>query len=191
MSNNFHFYDTIEETEIQNLYKISLDTHLDNRGEIWTLFKDVDWLPEFVEDKISISTKGVLRGLHGDDSTWKLISCLHGSFLLVVVDARNPSDTYKKIQYFEMTDSKGMLILVPPGCLNAHLSLSDKCIFWYKWSHAYSGPQSQETVAWDDLELNIQWPISDPVLSERDKNGKLFKNINLVGDKNEYKIPVS
>jgi dTDP-4-dehydrorhamnose 3,5-epimerase len=187
----FQFYNDIETTKIKDLYQISLNTFHDNRGEIWTIFKKSDWLPDFVEDKISISNKGVLRGLHGDDSTWKLISCLSGEFLLVVADARKHSDTYGKIEYFKFSDKCGTLVLVPPGCLNGHLCLSERCIFWYKWSESYIKPENQATVAWDDPTLDIKWPTNNPILSERDKKGKAFKDISLIGVKNEYKVPLS
>tara|TARA_R100000008_G_scaffold21543_1_gene11348 strand:+ start:27398 stop:27979 length:582 start_codon:yes stop_codon:yes gene_type:complete len=188
---DFDFYKHIENSKIEDVYKISLDTFSDERGEIWTIFRNVDWLPSFVEDKISISRRNVLRGLHGDDNTWKLISCLHGEMLLVVADARRHSKTYGLTETFKISENSGTLVLVPPGCLNGHLCLSEKCIFWYKWSEKYHGPEKQATVAWDDPDLKIDWPIDKPILSKRDRNGSSFKQINLFGGKSEYKLPVS
>ena len=71
------------------------------------------------------------------------------------------------------------VVVVPPGCINAHLCLSDKCVFYYKWSKEYSGPDSQVTVAWNDSDIGVDWMIKSPMLSERDKNGKKLKEIRL------------
>ena len=78
-----------------------------------------------------------------------------------------------------VSDYEPKVIIVPAGCVNAHLSLSDKCVFYYKWSEQYMGPESQVTVAWDDPEIGIDWAIKSPILSERDKNGVPYKGITL------------
>jgi len=156
--------------DISGLLELRLDTFNDKRGEIWSIYEDCDLLPNFVEDKVTISTKGVLRGLHGDHETSKLISCLYGEIFLAVVDVRDDSKTYGNIKVFNLSDKKPTMILVPAGCLNGHMCLSDKCVFFYKWTKKYSGPESQITVKWDDPRLNIKWPSKSPILSDRDLN---------------------
>jgi len=63
--------------------------------------------------------------------------------------------------------------------VNAHLCLSDKCVFYYKWSEEYVGPENQVTIAWDDPEIDVDWAIENPILSERDKNGTSFDGVVL------------
>jgi len=58
---------------------------------------------------------------------------------------------------------------VPAGFLNGHLCLSKKCLFFYKWSEKYSGPENQISIKWDDPTLNIEWPVNNPILSARDQ----------------------
>lgn len=124
----------------------------------------------FVEDDISVSKQNVLRGLHGDSATWKLIQCLHGEILVAVVDMRIDSPGYLQWETYSVSEKNRVQILVPAGCANGHLCISDKCIFSYKQSQYYSGAGNQFTVRWDDPALNIPWPISNPLLSERDSS---------------------
>tara|TARA_R100000808_G_C2145565_1_gene153402 strand:+ start:1665 stop:2189 length:525 start_codon:yes stop_codon:yes gene_type:complete len=173
------FIKSIKNYEIEGLRLITLDNFYDQRGEIWTIYSPLSMFPNFVEDKISISRKGVLRGLHGDPHTTKLVSCLDGEFTLFVVDARNGSNTYGRRQKFNLSSNQGQLVLVPAGCLNGHLCKSEKCIFWYKWSKKYNGPEAQTTIKWNDEELNLDWGIKSPILSERDNNGRNFKGVKL------------
>lgn len=138
----------------------------DHRGNIQTLWRSVDGV--YVEDKVARSTKHVLRGLHGDQCTGKLISCLYGAVHFVVVDARANSSTYGRWASTVLDDQSRRQVFVPPGVLNGHLCITDECLFWYKLTSPYAGPESQETVRWDDQELDILWPITDPILSLRD-----------------------
>lgn len=158
---------------------VELDPFYDERGEIWTLFEQQNWETKFVEDKISVSYKGVIRGLHGDSYISKLISCLSGSLFLSVVDARRDSPTYGAIEEFILNEKSPRLVFVPFGCLNGHQCLTEKCIFWYKWSDNYNGADNQATCRWNDETLKINWPIKNPILSNRDLNGKDFNQIML------------
>ena len=127
---------------------------------------------EFKQDDISTSVKHTLRGLHGDFETWKLVQCLYGSLLQVVVDMRPDSKTYLQYDMFSINDKNRNQILIPPGFANGHLVMSDFGIFSYKQSTLYVGANAQFTVRWDDPKLNITWPINNPILSLRDKNAK-------------------
>jgi dTDP-4-dehydrorhamnose 3,5-epimerase len=129
---------------------------------------------EFKQDDISTSVKHTLRGLHGDFVTWKLVQCLYGSLLQVVVDMRPDSKTYLKYDMFSINDKNRNQILIPPGFANGHLVMSDFGIFSYKQSTLYQGQGAQFTVRWDDPKINITWPIENPILSLRDKNAKLI-----------------
>jgi dTDP-4-dehydrorhamnose 3,5-epimerase len=127
-------------------------------------------LVEFVEDDISVSRQSTLRGLHGDSHTWKLIQCLYGELYYVVADMRRESPTYLHWEAFTLNDKNRVQILVPAGCANGHLCLSDTCIFSYKQSQYYSGMDNQFTVRWDEPKLSIYWPIRHPILSQRDSS---------------------
>jgi dTDP-4-dehydrorhamnose 3,5-epimerase len=124
--------------------------------------------PEFVQDDFSISRENVLRGIHGDDKTWKLISCLWGKFYLVVVNYDDTSKQFKQWDSFVLSDINKQQVLIPPKFGNGHLVLSDAAIFHYKQS-TYYDRASQFTLKWNDPTLKIKWPIENPILSERDK----------------------
>jgi len=162
----------IESQNINGLTHIKLDTFEDYRGEIWTIYSEDYCDYSFVADKITISQKGVLRGFHGDPYTAKLIACLSGKLQLAVVDLRKDSGTYGNVDNFVLCDDDPSLVIVPEGCVNAHQCLSEKCVFYYKWSEQYRGPDHQITVAWNDPEIGINWQIETPILSERDKHGE-------------------
>jgi dTDP-4-dehydrorhamnose 3,5-epimerase len=127
---------------------------------------DVDW----VQDDISISTRHVLRGIHGDQHTTKLLSCLHGKLYFVVVNCDPEAPQYRQWQSFILSDVTRLQVLVPPKFGNAYLVLSDKAIFCYKQS-TYYHRAGQFTYKWDDPALNIWWPIDKPILSQRDESG--------------------
>ena len=122
---------------------------------------------KFVQDDISVSKKNVLRGLHGDDVTWKLVSCLYGSFYLVVLNWDETSPQYRQWESFTLSDENRLQVLIPPRFGNGHLVLSETAVFHYK-QNTYYDRSRQFTVRWNDPDLNITWPVTDPILSERD-----------------------
>ncbi len=122
---------------------------------------------DFIQDDISFSKRHVLRGFHGDQETWKLISCLWGRFFLAVVNWDEGSPQYMQSDTFELSDDNRLQVLVPPKFGNAHLVLSDHAIFHYKQT-TYYDRESQFTIPWNDPRLDIDWPLKDPILSDRD-----------------------
>ena len=154
------------------VFHIKRSSFSDNRGTYIETFnlnefkkniKDID----FVEDDISTSKKNVLRGIHGNFTTWKLVSCLYGKFEMIVLDYRNGSKTFGQWQKFVLSPEDFSQILVPPGFGNGHLVLSDWAVFHYKQSEYYN-PSSQFTVSWRDERFDFKWSIDKPILSERD-----------------------
>ena len=125
---------------------------------------------EFVQDDISVSSRHVLRGIHGDTATWKLISCLQGRFYLVVVNWDDASPQYSEWESFVLSEQNRLQVLVPPKFGNGHVVLSDQAIFHYKQSTIYDRA-SQFTILWNDPNLNIWWPVKAPTLSQRDEGG--------------------
>ncbi len=153
---------------------IQLDIFKDFRGEYIETYNEAMYREngiyiKFVQDDISVSKKNVLRGIHGDNVTWKLISCLYGEFYLVVVNSDKKSKNFGKWQSFVLSDKKRLQVLVPPGYGNAHLVLSETTIFHYKQSTYYDRAK-QFTYKWNDPRLNIEWPIKKPILSQRDES---------------------
>ena len=125
----------------------------------------------FVQDDVSISFKHVLRGLHGDRITWKLITCLLGKIYVVIVNWKETSPQYRQWESFVLSEENKKQILVPPEFGLGHLVLSKKAIFHYKQS-AYYDRVSQFTLIWNDPKLNIWWPIKQPILSRRDEGSE-------------------
>ena len=132
------------------------------------LYQEASIDQEFIQDDISTSRKHVLRGIHGDSTTWKLISCLHGTFYLVVINHNQDSPQYKRWQGFTLTDRNRLQILVPPLFGNGHLVLSETAIFYYKQTTEYDRA-GQFTILWNDPEYGIWWPVKTPILSTRDE----------------------
>lgn len=122
---------------------------------------------DFVLDSISTSRKHVLRGIHGDDCTTKLISILYGTAYFVVLNQMPDHPQYGQWQSFTLSDTNRLQVLVPPNYGNAHLVMSDNVVFSYKLTHYYDR-ERQFTIKWNDPKFNIWWPITNPILSERD-----------------------
>ena len=102
-----------------------------------TEFEDAGLKQNFIQDDISTSYSNVLRGIHGDSKTWKLVSCLKGSFYLVVVNNYSSSVEFGKWEGFTLSDVNRRQILIPPKFGNGHLVLSDSAIFHYKQTTDY------------------------------------------------------
>jgi dTDP-4-dehydrorhamnose 3,5-epimerase len=143
----------------------------DHRGELFTTYDMDEYVLSFKKDKAAISRKNVLRGLHGDNKSWKLVTCLSGEIYLVVVDNRPDSKNYLKWDSIVLTESNKKSVLIPPMFANGHLILSDKATFFYKWAYTgeYPDVKDQFTLKWNDPKIGIIWPIESPILSERDR----------------------
>lgn len=132
------------------------------------LYREAGIDQTFIQDDISTSSQHVLRGIHGDQDTWKLVSCLHGKFYLVVVNCDRESPDFGKWESFVLSDSNFLQVLIPPKHGNGHVVLSDKAIFHYKQT-SYYDRAGQFTYAWNDPRLNIWWPVKNPHVSQRDE----------------------
>jgi len=134
------------------------------------LYREAGIDQHFIQDDISVSRRHVLRGIHGDDKTWKLISCLQGSFYMVVVNNDPQSSQYRKWTSFTLSDTNRLQVLVPPKFGNGHVVMSEQAIFHYKQTTDYDR-SGQFTLIWNDPALNIWWPVQDPIVSVRDQRG--------------------
>lgn len=147
------------------------------RGEIFTTFHSQNHpVVNSVQTKIntharfSKSYKGVLRGLHYDDKTYKLVQALVGEIYLVVLDVREQSPTYGKWESYIITERTRQQVLIPPGFANGHFALTD-CIFHYSLFYAgeYVDETKQGVIKWNDSRYNIEWPTDVPILQKRDR----------------------
>ena len=132
------------------------------------LYRDAGVTVPFVQDDISVSSRHVLRGLHGDRETWKLVSCLQGRFYLVVVNWDETSTQFGRWQAFVLSEQNRQQVLIPPRFANGHLVLSEQAIFHYKQSTYYDRAR-QFTLLWNDPRLGIWWPVATPIVSRRDQ----------------------
>lgn len=162
-----------EKTNLKGVLLVKPGIFRDFRGEFVetyneNLYKEKGIEVDFVQDDISTSKKDVLRGIHGDDKTWKLISCLYGEIYQVIVNCDKESEDFGKWQSFILSDKNRHQLLIPPKHGNAYLVLSEMAVFSYKQS-TYYDRESQFSYKWNDPNFGIFWPIKNPILSERDK----------------------
>lgn len=167
----------VEYTNIEGLLLIKPVIYGDGRGSYVELYDTEayrDILPEgtiFVQDDYSYSKINVLRGIHGDFVTSKLVSVLNGYIESVIVDNRKDSKTYMNWQKFYLSQMDAHQLFIPAGCGNSMLALSDGVVYHYKQTTHYT-PKTQFTIKWDDKRLNIDWKITNPILSQRDIKGE-------------------
>ena len=164
----------VENTELDGVKLITPPTNFEDfRGEyieIYNrqLFHEAGLTQNFIQDDISVSSRHVLRGIHGDRATWKLVSCLYGKFYLVVINNDESSPQYRKWQGFTLSEKNRLQILIPPKFGNGHVILSDLAMFHYKQTSVYDRA-SQFTLIWNDPALGLWWPIKNPLVSRRDE----------------------
>ncbi|HEX9722261.1 MAG TPA: dTDP-4-dehydrorhamnose 3,5-epimerase [Candidatus Paceibacterota bacterium] len=165
----------VSKTNLEGVLQIVPEAFKDQRGQFVetyneALYKGKGVEVHFVQDDISRSKKDVLRGIHGDRKTSKLVSCIYGKLFFVVVDCREGSKNFGKWQSFELSDENRVQIFVPPMYGIAYLVQSEEAIFTYKQS-TYFVQGKQFSYRWDDPRFKIKWPIINPILSKRDKAG--------------------
>ena len=165
----------VTDTRLHGVKLIVPEVFEDHRGSYLQLFdtqryRDVCGEIDFVQDDITVSRKHVLRGLHGDFVTTKLVTILNGSGYALLADNRPESPTYRQWEAFTLSRENRHQLLIPPGIGNSVVALEDDLIYHYKQdTHFVFGQQF--TIKWDDPSWGFEWPIEDPILSERDRRG--------------------
>ena len=178
---DFHFYHGSILNEVK---VVQPSVYHEQRGSISTTYHSDYYdriLPandrnnglKFKHDRFSKSKKNVLRGLHYDDKTWKLVSCLHGKIYLVVLDLRPKQDNYGKWESFILSPETATQVLIPPMFANGHYVFEDDSIFSYKMAYQgeFNDVDKQKTIKWNSTKFNIDWPCTTPIISKRDANG--------------------
>ena len=171
-------------TEFPGLLFIKPKIFGDARGyfyESWNRerYENAGITEDFVQDNVSFSSKGVLRGLHYQKpyTQGKLVSVLVGEVWDVVVDLRRSSPTFGKWQGFTLTGERKEQLYVPCGFAHGFCVLSETALFQYKCTDKYS-PESERGIIWNDETLNIPWPVHDPIISNKDTKHPRFNNLS-------------
>lgn len=170
-------------TSIDGLLIIKPDVFKDDRGYFYESYNKERFAKEgltmtFVQDNESKSCKGVLRGLHFQKPPFaqgKLVRVIKGSVMDVAVDLRKDSLTYGKWESVVLTEENKLQFWIPEGFAHGFVALEDNTIFNYKCTNVYN-KESEGSILWNDPDININWNIDNPILSEKDKISPLFKN---------------
>jgi len=147
----------------------------DGRGFFLESYKKSDFIDnginlEFVQDNHSLSSKGVLRGLHYQKppcAQAKLVRVIKGAVWDVAVDIRKNSPTYRKWISIELSENNKKMFFIPEGFAHGFVALTDEVHLLYKCSNEYS-PACDAGIRWDDSDLAVKWPVDNPLLSDKD-----------------------
>jgi len=164
----------------KNFNKVSLITNSqfkDNRGIIYSLQsqslvkKEIKKKFSNFQDKLMIRKKNSLTGIHGDNKTWKILSCLKGKILVVLVNCDKKDKNFGKHIKLTLSDSDRKVLVIPPKIGNSYLCLNDDNFIFYKvlFNGKYFDVENQFTYKWNDKSFKIDWPTKKPILSARDR----------------------
>jgi len=170
----------IETTSLKNVLLFQHECFEDHRGtyeEIYHRKEYTEAIQEaigetitFLEDDIAVSERGVLRGLHGDDRTWKLVTCLKGRYFINVLNYDKGSEQFGQWESFILSEWNKNQLLIPPNHGHGYVVLSEDAIFHYKQSCNYKGMENQFTIKYNDPRFKMWWPTTNPILSRRDSD---------------------
>ena len=173
------------ETSIKGVYVIEPKVFNDSRGYFFECFRQAEFEAHvgpirFVQENESMSSRGVLRGLHyqkGASSQAKLVRVIKGRVLDVAVDIRRSSPTFGQHVAVELSDENKLQFFIPRGFAHGFLVLSDEAIFTYKVDNVYA-PQDEASIRWDDPQLQIAWPTEglELLLSDKDLRAPMMKD---------------
>ncbi len=174
----------IEKTKLNDVLIITPDVYGDERGFFFESynerkFYDNEMFLNFVQDNISFSKYGTIRGLHyqvGENAQGKLCQVLSGKVIDVAVDIRFGSPTFGEHVAVELSGDNHRQIWIPPGFAHGFSVLSDTALFSYKCTAFYS-KKDERAIMFNDAELNIDWKVDAKAVSEKDLQGKAFKDI--------------
>jgi dTDP-4-dehydrorhamnose 3,5-epimerase len=163
----------IEQTKLAGVYLITPHIHEDYRGELAETYNEAEYAKSglnahFVEYDTSMARHNVLKGMHGDDITTKLIEVVYGEVYAVIVNCDETSPDFGKWQSFILSETNHRALYIPPKYGNGYYVLSDKCVYLYRKSEYFIDGR-EFTYAWNDPRFGIVWPVDNPILGERDK----------------------
>jgi dTDP-4-dehydrorhamnose 3,5-epimerase len=170
-------------TELEGTVLLEPTVHADARGFFLETFRRDVWAEhgvdiDFAQHNHSRSTRGTLRGLHfqTEPGQAKLVRCARGRIFDVAVDLRRDSSTYGRWEGQLLDDEAHRQLYIPVGFAHGFLVLSDVADVAYLCSSAYD-PATEAGIAWDDPEVGVEWPISDPLVSERDRGAPTLAEV--------------
>lgn len=170
-------------TGIEGLLLIEPDVHGDERGFFLETFSDGLWAAlgvetAFVQHNHSRSRQGTLRGLHfqTDPGQAKLVRCARGEIFDVAVDLRRDSPTFREWRGFRLDDRDHRQLFVPAGFAHGFCVVSDEADVTYLVSSHFN-PATEAGIRWDDPAIGVEWPVTDPLLSDRDREAPLLAEI--------------
>ena len=170
-------------TELEGILLIKPTVYMDSRGRFFESYEKKKYRAlgiqeDFVQDNQSLSRKNVIRGPHyrTEPEQAKLVRVIRGEVFDVVIDIRKSSPTFGKWQGFVLSDSNFLQLYIPVGFAHGFCVLSDSAEFLYKVSEYYSA-EKEKGIIWNDPDIGIEWPISDPILSEKDQNNPRFRSL--------------
>lgn len=173
-------------TPLEGLLILEPRVHRDSRGYFFEAynerdFREADLPTDFVQDNVSASVKGTLRGLHfqrAPHAQGKLVRVLAGSVFDVAVDMRPSSPTFGKWFGLELSEENGRALFLPPGFAHGFLATAERVLFHYKVTTLYQ-PGLEGTLRWDDPTVGVQWPrlSTPPLLSDKDASGLDWKTV--------------
>jgi dTDP-4-dehydrorhamnose 3,5-epimerase len=164
----------VRETKLEGVLIVEPRVFADERGRFWETWNAERYAARgipgpFVQDNVSVSKRGVLRGLHyqNPNAQGKLVSVLHGAVYDVAVDLREGSPTFGEWVGVELSAADGRQVWIPVGFAHGFQALCDGTAFSYKCTAPYS-PADECGLRWDDPALGIEWPLDEPVVSPKD-----------------------
>lgn len=175
----------IIKTELPGVLIFEPDFFADERGYFFESYNQKKYNDHglnfnFVQDNISKSQRGTIRGLHyqvGENAQGKLCQVISGKVLDVAVDIRFGSPVFGKYVSVELSEENHKQIWIPPGFAHGFSVLSDEAVFMYKCTAYYSKPD-ERSILFSDEDLNIDWSVKKPIVSEKDIKAELFKDID-------------
>jgi dTDP-4-dehydrorhamnose 3,5-epimerase len=171
-------------TAIEGLYLIQPKVFGDDRGYFFESFNQQEFLDHginvrFLQDNESMSRKNVLRGLHYQLPPYeqgKLVRVGRGVVRDFAVDLRKNSPTFRHVVSAELSAVNKTMFWIPPGFAHGFVTLEDDTVFLYKCTNIYN-PAAEQTIIWNDPEMDVDWGIPDPIVSERDSKAPRFKDV--------------
>lgn len=174
------------DTKLDGLYIIKPVVYSDERGYFFESYRDDIFKKKigninFIQENESYSTKGILRGLHFQTEPYaqaKLVRCIKGKVLDVVVDIRKKSKTFGKYKSFLLSEHNKLQLFIPKGFAHGFIVLSNEAIFSYKVDNLYH-PENDSGILWCDKDLNINWVLEkkDIIVSQKDSKLKSLREL--------------
>jgi len=172
-----------EKLSLKDAFVLKPQEFCDIRGTLYKVYTEAMLAefgvkPYFHEEYLTVSKKGVLRGLHyqsGEHSQGKLVRCVDGEIYDVILDLRKGSPTFGKWAGLVLSARNMLSLFVPRGFAHGFVALTDDATMLYKADNSYF-PDKECGVLWNDPQLKINWGVTDPIISEKDKKWPLFKD---------------